>query len=204
MWGVLGCRRANDPPAFDCIWTVVLAGSGPLEKAIKPCEGFKGLFLAVVVVIRNLCGGGIWGGKGVVVALAESVLERWFRDRAGRMLNGMRELVERPIERDMEATRQTGVVLLRPCRGEAGYGRKRGAGEAEPRSSRGSFGRLLRGGSEGIGVDGLVFEIGFLEREGGSRKVEPRNLRDGQIPDFRNERGVENRDKKKRDEIRKN
>ena len=108
-----------------------------------------------------------------------------------------RALVSWSVERVMEATGQTGVMLLRPCGSEAGYAEgKRATGDGEPRSLRRYFGslsliisvvlhfRIRVNGSECIAVDGLAFEIGLVRSMcdlgcGESREVEPRNIRDG-------------------------
>jgi len=69
----------------------------------------------------------------------------------------------------MEAAGQTGVVLLRPGRSEAGYAdSERATGEGGPGRPRGRFEGLsfiVSNGSEGIAVDGLAFEIGFVRGE---------------------------------------
>jgi len=93
IWGVMDRRRVN--VSFFCvlILTVTLAGgcrSGPPEQAVKPSEGFEGLF-PVIAEIRNLGDGCVvvaGGSKWVVVPLVESTLERWFRDSAGGMSEG--------------------------------------------------------------------------------------------------------------------
>jgi len=91
----------------------------------------------------------------------------------------------------METAGQAEVVLLRPGRGEARYADgERATGESEPRRPKRwlwSLSLIVYNGPEGIVVDGLAFEIGFVRGEcivddAGNRgrgEVEPRNLRDG-------------------------
>jgi len=172
--------------------------SGPTEEVGKPREGVKGPFLIIVVVrdIGIVLGG---GSKWIVVTLVEPVLVGGLCDHACWTLERIRGDVEglvigrvfigRFAERVMETTGETDVVLLRPGGGEARYADgKRATGEMEPRGTRRRLGVLLpivsMGGPEGIAIDGLTLEIGFVRGERvagdpGNGGSEPRNLGDG-------------------------
>jgi hypothetical protein len=192
------------------ILAVDFAGShsGPPGEIVKPSEGLKGQFL-VIVVVRDFGGNGVMlaeGSKGVVIPLLEPVPVRELCDHAGGTLDSVggdikglvigRVFIGWSVEWVMETTGQTGVVLLRPGGGEAGYADgERATGETEPRwPGRRLEGLLLAvsivlglrnrvGGSEGISVDGLTFEIGIVRGarsvgDPGSRESEPRDIRD--------------------------
>ena len=184
--------------------------SGPSGEVAKPSEGLKGPLLVIIVV--NDFGSNIvvlaGGSKGVVVPLVEPVLVSGFchyasgtLDRAGGGIKGLvigRAFVDRFAKWVMETAGQTDVVLLRPGRGEAGYtDAERTAGEVEPRGSKCRpegrwtiifivLGLRSVDRPEGVAVDSLAFEIGFVRGErivgdpgiGGGREGEPRYLRD--------------------------
>ena len=184
---------------------------GPLGKVVEPSEGLKGPFL-VIVVVRDLGGNTVvlpGRSKGVVIPLVEPVLVNGLCDHTGRSLDraggdikGLvvgRAFVDRFAEWVVETAGQTDIVLLRPGRGEAAHADgERATGEIEPRGpERRPEGLLLVvsialgfrsrvDGPEGITVDGLAFEIGFVRGKGvagdpgngGSREREPSDLRD--------------------------
>lgn len=59
---------------------------------------------------------------------------------------------------------------------------------------------------EGVGIDGLMFEIGFVRGERaigdpGSGEVEPGDVRDARIPNAGNQRSMENGDNQERGRV---
>ena len=61
---------------------------------------------------------------------------------------------------------------------------------------------------EGVGIDGLMFEVGFARRESvigdpGSGEVEPRDVKGAQIPNAGNQRSMENGDNQERGRVSK-
>ena len=185
-----------------------IGDSGPPGEVAKPSKGLKELFL-VIAIVRDLGGHRVvvaMGSKGVVIPLMEPVPVSGFCDHASGTSNGIgggcegmaigRVSIGWSAERIVETTGQTDVVLLRPGRGEAGYADgERATRDGEPRRPGGrlegpllivSIGPYPRNGAdgpEGIAVDGLIFEIGFIRAvadpgNGGSRESEPRNIGD--------------------------
>jgi hypothetical protein len=127
--------------------------------------------LKVLFLVENLSGGCAMladGGEWVVIPFVGFAFGRGFCDRTGWTLDGNMVTIgghffTRSVERGVETTGETSIMLLRPCGSKAGHAEgKRSTREVEPRSLRQRFEGLppIRvGGSGGVVVVGLTFEV---------------------------------------------